>query len=230
MRGKVKPTMKNSNRDLAAGSLLIAGAAAGIAVMALHPTAHGLMNAESGPQLARVNVMVHGLALAATPLVFLGLLGVWRRLAPSDLATAGLVIYGWGCVAVMSAAVASGFVSPGVIGRFAAEGSNMPEVFLHYTALWNQGFAKVNVVATSIGILLFSIAILRSARLAAAAGIFGAVVSALILLLFFVGHLKLDVHGFGLVTFAQAAWLIWVGILLCRERGEKTPHPNLSPA
>lgn len=90
---------------------------------------------------------------AATPLAFLGLLGVWRRLAKSDVATAGLVIYGWGCVAMMSA----------------AEGSNMPGPFLHYTGLWNQGFAKSNVVATSTGILLFSVAILRSARLAAPA-------------------------------------------------------------
>ena len=73
----------------------------------------------------------------------------------SGLATAGRVAYGWGCVAVMSAAVASGFVSPGVIARIvAAEGSRMPEAFLLYTGLWNQGFAKVNVVATSIGILL----------------------------------------------------------------------------
>jgi hypothetical protein len=218
------------NREFVAGSLLIAGSAAGVAVMALHPTAHGLMNAESGPHLARVNVMVHGLALAVTPLVFLGLLGLWRRLAPSDLATAALVIYGWGCVAVMSAAVASGFVSPGVIARLGADGSNMPEAFLHYTGMWNQGFAKVNVVATSIGILLFSAAILRSARLAAWAGIFGAVVSALILVLFFVGHLKLDVHGFGIVIFAQSAWLVSIGILLCFGRREGTPQPNLSRA
>ena len=141
-------------RELASGSLLIAGAAAGVLVMALHPTAHGLMNAESGPHLTQLNVMVHGLALAATPLDFLGLLGLWRRLAPSDLATAGLVVYG-GCVAVMSAAVASGFAALGVIARIvAAEGSKMPDVFLLYTGLWNQGFAKANVVASSIGILL----------------------------------------------------------------------------
>lgn len=44
--------------------------------------------AESGPHLTRVNVMVHGLALAATPLAFLELFGLWRRLASSDVATA----------------------------------------------------------------------------------------------------------------------------------------------
>ena len=211
-------------RDLTSGTLLIAGSAGGVVVMALHPTAHGLMNPESGAHLTRINVMVHALALAAIPAVFLGLLGLWRRLTPSDLATAALVAYGWASVAVLSAAVASGFVAPGVItGIVAAEGSKIPEAFLLYTHLLNQGFAKVNVVASCVAILLFASAILRTGRLMRAAGFFGAVVSAAILLLFFVGHLRLDVHGFGIVTFAQSAWMIWIGILLCREGGEAAP-------
>ncbi len=32
------------------------------------------------------------------------------------------------------------------------------------------------------------------------------------------GHLHLDLHGFGIVVFAQSAWLIWVGVLLCRRQ------------
>jgi hypothetical protein len=201
-------------RDLASGILLIAGSGAGVVVMGLHPTAHGLVNPDSGAHLTRVNEMVHGLALAAVPAVFLGLLGLARRLAPSDLATAGLVAYGWASVAVLSAAVASGFVAPGVI---------TDEAFLSYTHLLNQGFAKVNVVASCVAILLFAAAILRGGRLSRAAGVFGAAVSAAILLLFFVGHLRLDVHGFGIVILAQSAWLIWIGILLCRERAGTVP-------
>lgn len=66
-------------RDAASGALLIAGAAAGVVVMGLHPTSHGLMNADSGRHLTQVNVLVHGLALAAVPMIFLGLLGLCRR-------------------------------------------------------------------------------------------------------------------------------------------------------
>ena len=198
-------------RDVVSGTLLIVGSAGGVVVMALHPTAHGLMNPESGPHLTQVNAMVHGLALAAVPAVVLGLLGLRRRLGPSDLATAGLVAYGWASVAVLSAAVASGFVAPGVIAD---------EAFLSYTRLLNQGFAKVNVVASCVAILLFAWAILRKRSLSRVAGIVGAAVAAVILLLFLVGHLRLDVHGFGIVTFAQSAWLIWIGILLCREGAE----------
>jgi len=203
-------------RDLTSGSLLIAGSAAGVVVMALHPTAHGLMNPETGTHLRLVNAMVHGLALAATPLVFLGLLGLRRRLESSAPATAAVVIYGWGCVALMSAAVASGFVAPAVIERVGAiDASTAADALLRYTGLWNQGFAKVNVVASSIGIVLFSVSILRSRRLSPAAGVFGAVVGVAIVVLLLSGHLTLDVHGFGVVTFAQSAWLIWVGVLLC---------------
>ena len=207
--------MRNMKRDAASGALLIAGSCSGVVVMLLHPTAHALMSAETGSGLAPLNAFVHGLALAAMPATLLGLLGLWRRLQPSELATAALVAYGWGCVAVMSAAVASGFVAPGVISHIiAAEGSKIPDAFLMYTGLWNQGFAKVNVVASCIGILLFSVAIVKTDRLSRAAAAFGALVSVIILVLFFVGHLTLDVHGFGIVTFAQSAWLIWIGILL----------------
>jgi hypothetical protein len=212
--------MRNMKRDTAAGTCLLIAAASGMVVMILHPTAHGLMDPESGPRLARVNAMVHGLALAVMPMIILGLIGLRRRLGCSELATAALVAYGWGCVAVMSAAVASGFVAPAVIARIvAADGSKMPDAFLLYTGLWNQAFAKVNVVATSVGILLFSAAILRTRKLAPAVGAFGLLVSVAILVLFFVGHLTLDVHGFGIVTFAQGAWLIWIGVLLLREGG-----------
>lgn len=212
--------MRNTSRDAASGILLLAGSLAGIVVMSLHPTGHDLMTAGGSEKLAQLNVIVHGLALAATPIVFLGLLGVARRLGPSDLTTSALVAWGFGGLAVTSAAVASGFVAPGVIARIiAAEGSRVPQAFLVYTGLWNQGFAKVNVVAYSVGILLWSAAILRSGRMARAAGIAGAVIGAGILLGFFSGHLRLDVHGFGIVTFAQSGWLIWLGILLCREAG-----------
>jgi hypothetical protein len=36
---------------------------------------------------------------------------------------------------------------------------------------------------------------------------------------FFGGHLRLNIHGFGLFIFAQSAWAILVGALLCRPEG-----------
>ena len=217
-------------RDAVSGTLLITGAMASLLVMSLHPTAHGLMNAESAERLARLNVLVHGLALVSVPVLFLGLLGFSRRLGPTSLTAAALVAYGFGCAAVMSAAVASGFVATEVIKLLITADSSSRELYhglLRYTGLLNQGFAKVHLVATSAAILLWSAAILKTRRASRGAGVAGIVIGVGILAAFFSGLLRLDVHGFGIMIFAQSCWLIWVGILMFR--GEERGAGSLSP-
>ena len=198
--------------------MLIVGALAAMVVMTFHPTGHTPITRENFPSQALLNVTVHSLALVAVPTLFLGLLA--RRLGPSDVTTAALVAYGFGAVAIMSAAVASGLVVTAVIDQIftgPTESRAMNQVLLTYTGLVNQGFAKVNVVASSVAVLLFSAGIWRSDRLARAAAVAGAVIGTGLLLTFFFGGLRLDTHGFGIVTFAQSLWLIWLGVLLCRE-------------
>ena len=214
-------------RDTVSGIVLMAGAVAGIVVMGLHPTMHRHMSPEAYDATVRLSWFVHGLALTATPLVFLGMLGVARRLGGSDLAIAGLVAVGVGGVAVMLAAVANGFVVPGVLARIvAAEGSNIPHAFVAYTGLWNQAFAKVHLVAYSVGVLLWSAAILAARdRLAFArfAGVIGLLIGLGTLLAFATGQFQLDVHGSRLVAFPRSAWMIGLGILLCLPRRVPTP-------
>lgn len=223
------------SRDAASGALLIAGGIAAVVVMGFHPTAHALMNEETFAHTALVNMVVHGLAIAAAPVLFLGLLGVSRRIGHPDLAIAGLVAFGFGTVAVLDAALASGFVFTGVLRRIAAEEGADPQAFLIYTTLWNQAFAKVHLVAHAIGTTLLSAAVLgKRTRLphAAALGVAGIVVSAAILLLFFSGHVRLDVHGARLIWFFQAGWLAWLGAAMCSRRGRGDeahgPRPPLS--
>jgi hypothetical protein len=212
---------KTFRSDRLSAILLVAGALAGVVVMALHPTAHGLLSPENGPRLTRLNTFVHGLALAAVPALFFALLGLTRRLGATDLSIAALVVWGFGGVAVTSAAVASGFVAPGAIARIVAEnGSRVPQAFLVYTGLWNQGFAKVYLVASCAAILLWSAAILRGSRVPGGAGIAGIVLAGAVLAAFFAGHLGLDVHGFGVMTLAQSIWLVWIGIALWKESSE----------
>jgi len=201
-------------RDTVSGTLLIAGALAGLLVMMHHPTGHAMMTGAGDGHMARLNVFVHGLALVMMPVVFLGLLGAARRLAPSELATAALVAFGFGTVAVMGAAIASGFVATDLIVGEGGIGTSR-DALLAYTHLWNQGFAHVFVAADSIGILLLSAAILRTGRIGRLAGAVGLVVGAGILIAVAAG-LHLDVHGFGLVTIARSAWLAVLGALLSR--------------
>lgn len=212
--------MRNTDRDLVGGILLIAGSLAGMVVMVLHPTAHHLIAGEGGEPQAHLNVMVHGLAIASMPVLFMGLLGLARRLGFTDLTLAALVAFGFGAVAVMSAAVASGFVATPLVPKLlAAEGGSRDiyHALLDYTGLINQGFARVYVVAASAAILLWSAGILRGRRMPRAVGIVGALLGTAILIAVISGHLRLDVHGFGAVTFAQSGWMIWIGVLLCRE-------------
>lgn len=212
------------SKDPAAGAMLIGGALLGVVVMALHPTGRGL--SEDFALQARLGAIVHGVAIASIPVVFLGLLGLWRRLGGTRLATAGLVAYAWSGVAVLSAAVLSGFVSIPLIGR--SRGAEDDAVRTLYHALadmsyqMNQGYAKVFFVASCAAVLLFSAAILATRRLAAAAGTAGVVIAALLLVLFGVGHLTMDVHGFGAMTLAQSLWFVAVGALLFLEAPRNT--------
>lgn len=208
-------------RDVGSGMLLFAGSLAGVVVMGFHPTGHDLMRPEAFEHQARLNALLHGLALASLPVVFLGLLGLSRRLAFSELATAALVAHAFGAAAALSAAVASGFVAPVFVERALAaeEGpGGMNHALLTLAGALNQGFAKVYVVATSAAILLWSLSILRSGRLGRAVAIAGIAVGAVLLALLLAGHLQLGVHGVGMVVFAQSAWMIWVGVLLCRAQ------------
>lgn len=208
------------SRDAVSGWLLIAGSLAIVVVMGLHPTSHGMMNDETRAHTMLLGRLVHALAIAATPVVFLGLLGAARRVAPSDLAIAALVSFGFGSVAVMGAALASGFIFPGVIEKMAALEGTDPHPFLIYTSLWNQAFAKVHVVAHAAGTVLLSAAILRNVKrlpLAAFTGVFGVVVGVAVLALMLSGH-SLDLHAARIVWYVQTAWLIWLGVVLCLAR------------
>jgi len=78
-------------RDVFSGVLLIGGALAGLLVMSHHPTARGMMTGNDASRQAHLNVALHGLALAAVAILFLGLLGLSRRLGMGNLSNAALV-------------------------------------------------------------------------------------------------------------------------------------------
>ncbi|HEV3470060.1 MAG TPA: hypothetical protein VG148_12115, partial [Pyrinomonadaceae bacterium] len=163
----------------------------------------------------------HALALASTPVLFFGFLGLSRRLgAERALVSAALVAYAFGAVAVVSAAVAGGLVAP-ALSRQMLAGDEATREALHsisrYNGLLNQGFAKVYVVASSLAVVCWSSAAYRFGRLARAVAAFGCAVGALSLAAFFAGHLRLDVHGFGLFVFAQSAWVVLAGVFTLRR-------------
>jgi len=199
-------------RDVASGVLLLIGALAGLLIMLLHPTGAEVGAATPGHGMDLLNRLVHGFALAVTPAVFLGLLGFARALGHSPLSTAALVVWGYGAVAVMSAAVASGYVTPSSM-----HGTAAPEAFAHYSYLWNQGYANVNVAASGAAMVLFGLAMLRHPFGLRGPAILGIVIGAGLVLGIVTGHLRLNLHGFGLVMLAEAIWLAWLAVVLFRS-------------
>jgi hypothetical protein len=205
---------------LAVGGLLI--------IMMFHPTG-GRSTAGEFDSTVRRNMIVHSLALACIPLLFLGTLGIYRRLAaPDRLSLSALVLYAFAMVAVMNAAVANGFSGSYLWQKLhtadaASPQSSMSSDVLRalsgYNFSVNQAFALVFVVASSAAILLWSIETLRKGSFPRALGVYGCVVGAFGALGVLTGHSMSTVHGFGgLAMLSQGVWYIGAGVSLLKSK------------
>lgn len=206
--------------DRKSGIALITGMAGTIITMALHPTGHDLTSGNAAFMM-QLNVAVHTLALVCVPILFVGALGLTQRLAsPNRLALSGLVLFGFAEVAVMIAAAASGLITPGLIHHMSEAGPAAADTWRAVMALnghLNQAFALIFTVASSVAIVIWSAAILKSSIFNRALGIYGCILGPLTILGVLSGHVRLNVHGFGLVILGQAIWFITAGVLLCRQ-------------
>jgi hypothetical protein len=205
------------------GGALIVGSVGGIVTMLFHPTGHDLL--AQADQIARRNeaitVATHSLALASTPVLLFGFSGLSRRLDWEYPPTwAAFIAYAFAAAAAMCAAVINGLAGPVLTRQIlnADEPSRqvLQAVFVNNTLL-NGAFSKVFVVASSAAITLWSVSILKSSRFAKSIGVTGCIVGLASIAVLLSGHLRLNVHGFGLLVFAQSAWVILLGALLCRQ-------------
>ena len=214
------------------GIALILGAVSGMITMSLHPVAgaHPITPAQF-EKLTALMIGVHALAIAGIPFSFLGAFALTRRLdSPTRLAIAGLVIYGFGLVAVMIAPAMSGLVGTEILRHIVARGpaSEQWRTLMEYNFLINQAFARIFVIASSTAIVLWSLLIVKSRALSVAIGIYGLLLGPAVIIAMVTGGLRLDVHGFGLIIFSQAIWFIVVGILLWRLQNPISNPPNES--
>jgi hypothetical protein len=158
------------------GLALITGMAGSVITMAFHPTGHDLSTPDHSAFMMQLNIAVHSLALVCVPIMFMGALGLTRRLAATNrLALAGLVLFGFAEVAVMIAATVSGLVTPGLFHHMAAD-PDMADTWravLTLSGHLNQAFAQVYVVASSAAIVLWSAAILHTSNFSRPLGVYG---------------------------------------------------------
>ena len=115
---------------------------------------------------------------ASLPMIFLGALALTRRLeGVNRLPLAALVVYGFAAVAIMIASSMSGFVGADLLSRMVAGDPKLESqrMLLDYTFRINQAFASVFNVGSCTAILLWSVAMLQTRRLAMGLGVYGLV-------------------------------------------------------
>ena len=197
---------------------LIGGTLAGMVTMAFHPTGHALL--QDFDRVSLINRAVHSLAIAGTIATVYGLTGLRRQLeARRSLADAALVSYAFGAVAVMFAAIASGFIATDLAARAVAAGNANQESYAavrEFAWVFNQACTKVFVVAGSIGIALFSLALMPDPRFGRALGTTGVLVG-LAAVVATVAGLPMNIHGFGAIVLGHGIWLVWSGARLARD-------------
>jgi hypothetical protein len=219
--------------DRKSGALLIAGSLGGVLTMAIHPTGAGALTADQIAHLSLVSALAHSLALLSLLLLFLGGCGLTRRLAaaartpdPDRLAFAGVVTFGFACVACMIAAAVSGFIVPGILRHMVRDAAAVaPQYHLVIDAVFqfNQAFARIYAIAASGAIALWSVSALRNGGLARGIAIYGCIAAVLLTAAVATGHLHLDVHGMAAVMVGHVIWFIAAGIQLYRGKDPALP-------
>jgi len=194
---------------------LIAGSLGGIVTMAIHPVAHGSMTTEQVTHLMTLSGIAHSLAMVSTLLLFLGACGLSQSIAKTDrIAFAGMVTFGFACVAVLIATAVSGFIVPNIMelmGRDVPTPTHQWQIVITGIFQINQAFARIYSVAASVAIVFWSVSALRNGGFGRGVAVYGCIISPLVILGIAIGHLRLDVHGMAAVMLAQAIWFILVG-------------------
>ncbi len=194
-----------------------------IITMISHPG--GKISPAEVDHVARMLILVHSLALASIPVIFLGAWGMTRRIGGADrLAWAALVVYALASIAVMNAAVCDGLMAPAIMRKIVAatpETRDMWQTLMNFNFQMNQAFARVYAVGSSLALVLWSVSILRYRTLGRGVGIYGVILGLVTAVGICSGLLTPDRHGFGMLIFGQAIWF-----LLAAEGMWKTDSPQ----
>ena len=200
------------------GACLVIGPILGLFTMLLHPTGHDIQ--VNATVMSAVNAIVHLNAILAAPIVTYGAWALTKHLSRDGdrpVAELALMFLGLAELLVTIAAIADGLLAPYLIQAQQAAVDvqlGIQTAVLRYNTAVNQSFALVYVIASCVAFLLWSVQAIRSARLSRALGIFGCVVMPVLLFLVTLGHMHLNIHGFGLVVLLQGAWMVWAGVEL----------------
>jgi hypothetical protein len=201
------------------GLLIGIGAVASVLLMLRHPSIRSHEIVAAIAQICEAgtfNAFVHGGLLVVMTAVFAGLLGFAEYLGWSlARVRAGAVFHGCGVVCMIGAALINGFVVTGIARTYLGQADAVietakPVLVLCHEA--NQALAQAGTIAMSIAIGCWSLVLLGRGSAARIIGAVGLLVGVIPVVGLLSGHLRLDVHGMGVVVIAQAAWNVCVAV------------------
>jgi hypothetical protein len=212
-------------RAVIAGAALSAATVLEILAMAHHPSVHTSDVAQAVhiiSQLAPLGAWVHGTLQALLLIAVYGLSEfILRRGARHPLIRAGAIAYGAGVIAMLGAALVSGFI----ITNLMTLTPHTTPIDLQVNAqllilcrVLNQACANFGAVAMSAGIALWSADLLRDSGTPRIVGVLGLTVSVAPALALMLGLMHLDVPGMTAVVLLQGVWNVAVGVAMMRSR------------
>ncbi|KRA54488.1 hypothetical protein ASD77_07765 [Pseudoxanthomonas sp. Root65] len=214
---------------LPCGLLLIASGVLAPLIMIFHPTAQGADMAARLVSLTEISSLsrhVHLAMIACIVALWLSLTHLARCWPGSGGVGAAARLYALGAVAMLGAALISGFLIGDYLQRVMpliphAEDA-LPSVLLAFSA--NQVLAGFGMLGMSAGIALWSVAMLRqSGPLAIACGAYGVIAGLLCLIGYAAGWIALDVTGMTFVVVAQSLWYCLLGLWVVRASQRLMP-------
>lgn len=171
---------------------------------------------------ATFNGWIHGVLIALYLCIAVGFAGLARRLGPErPAATAGLVFYIAGTLAMISAAVINGFALGIFAGRYPNLGADQTAALassINMVGSISGVWAGIGAVGTSAAILAWSSLLVRRRGGVRWIGGGGIALGLATIGMLVSGTLILNVHGFLLLVVSQAVWTIAIGAALVRDQ------------
>jgi hypothetical protein len=217
------PSGDDASNGKTAGVIIAVCAGLSILAISHHPTVTQHSPGEALAEIVRlagVDRVVHGALIALLGGLLVGLFAFSMRqgIARSTV-VAGLIAYSIGLGTTIGAAVVDGFLVPGVAAQYAGASSDDVKLAIHLLAtcaLTIQVLTKVGLVATSIGILMWSLNLVRTRGTVRIVGIIGfaaGIIPASVLLF---GAIYLTPSSLGAIFLAHAIWYFAIAALLMR--------------
>ena len=211
--------MKN-NVEKASGISLLMGVFLMFATMVLHPSGGDL---EYILEIKVIAIVSHSLAILSIPFTAFGFWGISRRLRELPfLSYLSFAIVITGLVAVMLAAALNGLVLPALAEMYAGTSGETMEAgraLFRYNMTLNHAFDYIFMASWCLGILLWSIAIIKTKAFKAFLGWLGLLISIGMIITWISGFMLVDLHGFRIFIFGNLIWIVIAGIMLSRSSG-----------